>query len=72
MGARTCVENFEAMLSLGPVRGESGPHFILHRVWQLLVTERRTKTGERLIWTSRTLFALLKVINHCGHGGLAP
>lgn len=62
----------EAMVSLGPGRGENSPHFILHRVWQLLVTAPRTKTGKRLIRTSRTLFALLKVINHCGHGGMAP
>lgn len=60
------------MVSLGPQRGESGPHFILHRVWQLLVTAPCTKTGKRLIRTSNTLFALLKVINHCGHRGMVP
>lgn len=62
----------EAMFSLGPGRGESGLHFILHRVWKLLVTAACTKTGKRLIRTSKALFALLKVINHCGHGGLVP
>lgn len=36
------------------------------------MTAARTTTGKRLIRTSKTLFALLKVINHCGHGGMAP
>lgn len=58
--------------NLGPLRGERDPLPILCRVWQLLVTAVCTKTGKRLIQTSRTLFALLKVINHCGHRGAVP
>lgn len=60
-------------LAWGPGRGKSSPNFILGRVWQLLVTVLCTKNGGgRLIQISKTLFALLKVINHSGHKGIEP
>ena len=73
--------NMEAMATVGlwPLskgvgwgEGRSSPHFILHRVWQLLATAAPAATGSRLIRTSNTLFALLKVINHVDRGLMVP
>ena len=61
-------------LSKGERWGEvqNSLHFILHRVWQLLATLAAAANGERLIRTSNTLFALLKVINHVDQGLMGP
>lgn len=59
-------------LASDQVEVEVSPHFMLHGVWQLLVTVVHTEMEKRFIRTSKTVFALLKVINHCGHEGLVP
>lgn len=67
------TEQTEAMLFLGPGRGCMLPSFSYNTEFrQLLATAVCTTTGKRLIQTSKTLFALLKVINHCAHRGLLP